>query len=110
MKVLVLGSGVIGVTTAWYLAKAGNEVTVVDRLDTPATETSYANAGMLSFDYSTPWGAPGVPLKAIKWMMQDISPLYFDVRRFDANTIHREFGSARNNHRTLCDGPATLSL
>ncbi|WP_405417697.1 D-amino acid dehydrogenase [Marinobacter flavimaris] len=87
MKVLVLGSGVIGVTTAWYLAKAGNEVTVVDRLDTPATETSYANAGMLSFDYSTPWGAPGVPLKAIKWMMQDISPLYFDVRRFDANTI-----------------------
>lgn len=87
MKVLVLGSGVIGVTTAWYLAKAGNEVTVVDRLDTPATETSYANAGMLSFDYSTPWGAPGVPVKAIKWMMQDISPLYFNVRDFDARTI-----------------------
>ena len=70
MKVLVLGSGVTGVTVAWYLAKAGHEVTVVDRLDTPATETSYANAGMLSFDYSTPWGAPGVPFKAIKWMMQ----------------------------------------
>lgn len=87
MKVLVLGSGVIGVTTAWYLAKAGNEVTVVDRLDTPATETSYANAGMLSFDYSTPWGAPGVPFKAIKWMMQDISPLYFSIKDFDANTI-----------------------
>lgn len=87
MKVLVLGSGVIGVTTAWYLAKAGNEVTVVDRLDTPATETSYANAGMLSFDYSTPWGAPGVPLKAIKWMLQDISPLYFNVKEFDLNTI-----------------------
>lgn len=87
MKVLVMGSGVIGVTTAWYLAKAGNEVTVVDRLDTPATETSYANAGMLSFDYSTPWGAPGVPLKAIKWMLQDISPLYFNVREFDLNTI-----------------------
>ena len=87
MKVLVLGSGVIGVTTAWYLAKAGNEVIVVDRLDSPATETSYANAGMLSFDYSTPWGAPGVPLKAIKWMMQDISPHYFDVKRFDASTI-----------------------
>lgn len=87
MKVLVMGSGVIGVTTAWYLAKAGNEVTVVDRLDTPATETSYANAGMLSFDYSTPWGAPGVPLKAIKWMLQDISPLYFNVKDFDLNTI-----------------------
>ena len=87
MKVLVLGSGVVGVTTAWYLAKSGNEVTVVDRLDTPATETSYANAGMLSFDYSTPWGAPGVPLKAIKWMLQDISPLYFHLRDFDLNTI-----------------------
>lgn len=87
MKVLVMGSGVIGVTTAWYLARAGNEVTVVDRLDTPATETSYANAGMLSFDYSTPWGAPGVPLKAIKWMLQDISPLYFNVKEFDLNTI-----------------------
>ena len=87
MKVLVLGSGVVGVTTAWYLAKAGNEVTVVDRLEVPATETSYANAGMLSFDYSTPWGAPGVPFKAIKWMMQDISPLYFSLKDFDANTI-----------------------
>ncbi|MAK92499.1 MAG: D-amino acid dehydrogenase small subunit [Oceanospirillaceae bacterium] len=87
MKVLVLGSGVTGVTVAWYLAKAGHEVTVVDRLDTPATETSYANAGMLSFDYSTPWGAPGVPFKAIKWMMQDISPLYFSLKDFDAKTI-----------------------
>merc|ERR1712000_538817 len=83
----VLGSGVTGVTVAWYLAKAGHEVTVVDRLDTPATETSYANAGMLSFDYSTPWGAPGVPFKAIKWMMQDISPLYFSLKDFDAKTI-----------------------
>jgi len=87
MKVLVLGSGVTGVTAAWYLAKSGHEVTVVDRLDTPATETSYANAGMLSFDYSTPWGAPGVPFKAIKWMMQDISPLYFSIKDFDARTI-----------------------
>lgn len=87
MKVLVLGSGVIGVTTAWYLARAGHEVTVVDRLETPATETSYANAGMLSFDYSTPWGAPGVPLKAIKWMLQDISPLYFNLRQLDARAI-----------------------
>ncbi|WP_430460991.1 D-amino acid dehydrogenase [Thalassolituus sp. LLYu03] len=87
MKVLVLGSGIIGVSSAWYLAKAGHEVTVVDRLEGPALETSYANAGMLSFDYSTPWGAPGVPFKAIKWMMQDISPLLFSVKDFDANTI-----------------------
>ncbi len=87
MNVLVMGSGVIGVTTAWYLARAGHEVTVVDRLDTPATETSYANAGMLSFDYSTPWGAPGVPLKAVKWMLQDISPLYFSPGDLDTRAL-----------------------
>ena len=87
MKILVLGSGVIGVTSAWYLAKAGHEVTVVDRLETPATEASYANAGMLSFDYSTPWGSADVPLKVMKWMLQDISPLYFSLKDFDANTL-----------------------
>lgn len=88
MNVLILGSGVLGVTSAWYLAKEGHTVTVVDRLANVALETSYANAGMLSFDYSTPWAAPGVPLKAIKWMMQDISPLYFSLKDFDAKTVH----------------------
>ena len=88
MEVLILGSGVLGVTSAWYLAKEGHTVTVVDRLDNVALESSYANAGMLSFDYSTPWAAPGVPLKAIKWMMQDISPLYFNLKEFDAKTVN----------------------
>ncbi|KXI30507.1 D-amino acid dehydrogenase [Paraglaciecola hydrolytica] len=88
MQVLILGSGVLGVTSAWYLAKEGHTVTVVDRLENVALETSYANAGMLSFDYSTPWAAPGVPFKAIKWMMQDISPLYFHLKEFDAKTVN----------------------
>lgn len=75
MKVLVLGSGVIGVTNAWYLAKEGHEVTVVDRQPEAAMETSYGNAGMISPGYAMPWAAPGVPVKAVKWMMQDLAPL-----------------------------------
>ena len=75
MRVLVLGSGVIGVTSAWYLAKAGHEVTVVDREAGPALGTSFANAGQISPGYASPWAAPGVPLKAIKWMFQKHAPL-----------------------------------
>ena len=77
MKTIVLGSGVIGVTTAYYLAKYGADVTVIDRCVSPAQETSYANAGQISPGYSTPWAAPGVPLKAIKWLLQKHSPLSF---------------------------------
>lgn len=75
MRVLVLGSGVIGVTSAYYLARAGHEVTVVDREAGPALETSFANAGQISPGYASPWAAPGVPLKAIKWMFQEHAPL-----------------------------------
>jgi D-amino-acid dehydrogenase len=75
MKVLVLGGGVIGVSTAWYLAKAGHEVEVVDRQSGPALETSFANAGEVSPGYSAPWAGPGVPIKAIKWMLMQHSPL-----------------------------------
>jgi D-amino-acid dehydrogenase len=75
MRVLVLGSGVIGVTTAWYLAKQGHAVTVVDRQAGPALETSFANAGQVSPGYATPWAAPGIPLKALKWLFQRHAPL-----------------------------------
>ncbi len=75
MKVLVLGSGVIGITTAYYLARAGAEVTVIDRQAGPALETSFANAGQVSPGYSTPWAAPGIPLKALKWLFQRHAPL-----------------------------------
>lgn len=75
MKIVVLGAGVIGVTQAWYLAEAGHEVTVIDRQSAPAMETSYANAGEISPGYSAPWAAPGVPLKAVKWMFQRHAPL-----------------------------------
>ncbi len=75
MKVLVLGSGVIGVTTAWYLAQQGAEVTVIDRQPGPGLEASFANAGQISPGYSTPWAAPGIPLKAAKWLFQHHAPL-----------------------------------
>lgn len=72
---LVLGAGVIGITSAWYLARAGHQVTVIDRQSGPAEETSFANAGMVSPGYSAPWAAPGVPLKAIKWLLSKHAPL-----------------------------------
>lgn len=72
---IVLGAGVIGITSAWYLAKAGHQVTVIDRQPGPAQETSFANAGMVSPGYSAPWAAPGVPLKAIKWLLSKHAPL-----------------------------------
>jgi D-amino-acid dehydrogenase len=75
VKVLILGSGVIGVTSAYYLAKAGHEVTVVDRQPKPALETSFANAGEVSPGYSSPWAGPGVPVKAIKWLLMKHGPL-----------------------------------
>ncbi|MDT1060414.1 D-amino acid dehydrogenase [Paracoccus sp. CPCC 101403] len=80
MKVIVLGAGVIGVTSAWYLAKAGHEVTVIDRQPGPALETSFANAGEISPGYSSPWAAPGIPLKALKWMFQRHAPLVLQPR------------------------------
>ena len=75
MRVLVLGSGVIGTTSAYYLARAGFEVTVVDRQPAAAMETSFANAGQVSPGYASPWAAPGVPLKALKWLLQRHAPL-----------------------------------
>ncbi|MFZ4833711.1 D-amino acid dehydrogenase [Rouxiella sp. Mn2063] len=75
MQVVILGSGVVGVASAWYLAKAGHQVTVIDRQSGPAEETSAGNAGQISPGYAAPWAAPGVPLKAIKWMFQRHAPL-----------------------------------
>ncbi|MES2666068.1 MAG: D-amino acid dehydrogenase [Pseudomonadota bacterium] len=75
MKIVVLGAGVIGVTSAWYLAQAGHEVTVIDRQPGPSLETSFANAGEISPGYASPWAAPGIPQKAIKWLFMKHAPL-----------------------------------
>ncbi len=75
MRVVVLGSGVVGVTSAWYLARAGHEVTVLDRQPAAGMETSFANAGQVSFGYSAPWAGPGIPVKALKWLLMRHRPL-----------------------------------
>ena len=79
MRVIVLGSGVIGVASANYLAQQGAQVTVLDRQAGPAEETSFGNAGQVSPGYSTPWAAPGIPFKAVKWMFQHHAPLAINL-------------------------------
>ena len=80
MRVVILGAGVIGVTSAWYLAQAGHEVTVIDRQTGPALETSFANAGEISPGYASPWAAPGIPQKAVKWLFMHHAPLIIQPR------------------------------
>jgi D-amino-acid dehydrogenase len=75
MHAVVLGSGVIGTSIAWHLARAGHEVTVVERQPASGLETSYGNAGEISPGLSAPWAAPGIPMKAIKWLLMQHSPL-----------------------------------
>jgi D-amino-acid dehydrogenase len=95
MKVVVLGSGVIGVTSAYQLAKAGHEVTVVDRQPAAGLETSYANAGEVSPGYSAPWAGPGVPLKAIKWLLMHHRPLVIRPQ-LDMNLLRWGVAMLRN--------------
>ncbi|MBK1710213.1 D-amino acid dehydrogenase [Marichromatium gracile] len=75
MRVLVIGSGVIGTTAAYQLARAGAEVTVLERCAGSGLETSYANAGQVSTGYAAPWAAPGLPLKALRWLLTPHAPL-----------------------------------
>jgi D-amino-acid dehydrogenase len=95
MKVLVLGSGVIGVSSAWHLARDGHEVTVVDRQPAAALETSYGNAGEVSPGYSAPWAGPGVPLKAIKWLLMHHRPLVIRPT-LDLNLVRWGLAMLRN--------------
>jgi D-amino-acid dehydrogenase len=80
MKVLILGAGVIGTTTAWYLAKAGHEVVVADRRAAAGMETSFANGGQISVSHAEPWANPEAPLKILQWLWRDDSPLLFRLR------------------------------
>ena len=77
MKILVLGAGIIGISTAWHLLQQGHDVTVVERQDGAALETSFANAGQISVSYCEPWANRDAPLKALKWMLDKEAPLLF---------------------------------
>jgi len=76
----VLGAGVIGVTSAWYLAKNGHEVTLVDRHSAPGEETSFANGGQISVSHAAPWANPHVPAKILRWLGREDAPLLFRPR------------------------------
>jgi glycine/D-amino acid oxidase-like deaminating enzyme len=80
MKVAILGGGVIGVTSAYYLSLAGHEVTLIDRQQGAGLETSFANAGEISPGYASPWAAPDVPRKALKWLFMEHAPLILKPR------------------------------
>ncbi len=80
VKVLVLGAGVVGVATAYYLARVGHDVTIVDRQPGPAVETSFANGGQISANHATPWATPRTPWKALKWLWKKDAPLLFRMR------------------------------
>jgi D-amino-acid dehydrogenase len=80
MRVLVLGAGLLGVTSAHFLRQQGHEVTVVDRQPTPAAETSFANGGQVSVSHAEPWANPSAPLKVLKWLGKEDAPLLFRLR------------------------------
>ncbi len=80
MKVIVLGAGIIGTASAWFLQKAGHEVIVIDRQPGPALETSFANGGQISVSHAEPWANPAAPLKILKWLGQEDAPLLFRPR------------------------------
>ncbi len=77
MKIIVLGAGIIGISTAWHLAERGHTVTVMDRQTDAAMETSFANAGQISVSYCEPWANREAPMKALKWIFSKEAPLLF---------------------------------
>ncbi len=83
MKVLVLGAGVVGTATAYFLVEDGHDVTVLDRQPGPGLETSFANGGQISACHAKPWAAPHVPAQAFRWMFKPDAPLLFKPWRWD---------------------------
>ncbi len=80
MRVIVLGAGLLGVTSAYYLNQLGHEVVVVDRQAAPAAETSFANGGQISVSHAVPWANPHAPLKVLQWLAREDAPLLFRLR------------------------------
>ena len=80
MRVIVLGAGLLGTTSAYFLSQLGHEVTVVDRQATPGAETSFANGGQISVSHAEPWANPSAPLKVLQWLGKEDAPLLFRIR------------------------------
>ena len=80
MRVIVLGAGLLGVSSAYFLQQLGHDVTVIDRQATPGAETSFANGGQISVSHAEPWANPGAPLKLLQWLGKEDAPLLFRLR------------------------------
>ena len=80
MKVIVLGAGIVGTASAWFLNKVGHEVTVIDRQPAVAQETSFANGCQISVSHAEPWANPSAPLKILQWLGKEDAPLLFRFR------------------------------
>ncbi|PZQ67421.1 MAG: amino acid dehydrogenase [Variovorax paradoxus] len=80
MRVIVLGAGLLGTTSAYFLSQLGHDVTVVDRQATPGAETSFANGGQISVSHAEPWANPSAPLKVLQWLGKEDAPLLFRLR------------------------------
>ncbi|WCM88869.1 D-amino acid dehydrogenase [Acidovorax sp. NCPPB 3576] len=80
MRVIVLGAGLLGTTSAYFLQQLGHEVTVTDRQGVPGAETSFANGGQISVSHAEPWANPGAPFKVLKWLGREDAPLLFRLR------------------------------
>ncbi|MBF0354287.1 MAG: D-amino acid dehydrogenase [Alphaproteobacteria bacterium] len=83
MRVIVLGAGIVGTATAYWLAKDGHEVTVIDRQSAPGLETSFANGGQISASHAEPWANPATPRNALKWLGREDQPLLWRLNRYD---------------------------
>jgi len=106
LKVIVLGAGVIGVTSAWYLTQAGHEVSVIERQSGAALETSFANGGQISVSHAEPWANPSAPFKVLRWLFREDAPLLFRLRADPAQWLWglaflRECLPARARHNTV---------
>ncbi len=106
MKVIVMGAGVIGVASAWYLAKAGHEVVVLERNAGAARETSFGNGGQISVSHAEPWANPSAPLKMLRWLGREDAPLLFRLRADPAQwswglKFLRECSAQRSTHNMI---------
>ncbi|WP_020203610.1 FAD-dependent oxidoreductase, partial [Cupriavidus sp. WS] len=106
MKVIVMGAGVIGVASAWYLARAGHEVVVLERNAGAARETSFGNGGQISVSHAEPWANPGAPLKMLRWLGREDAPLLFRLRADPAQwswglKFLRECSARRSTHNMV---------
>ena len=119
MRVIVLGAGLVGVASAWYLQKAGHEVIVLERQPGAGLETSFANGGQISVSHAEPWANPQVLPKVLKWLGREDAPLLFRLRwdpalfrwglRFLAECRPGRTRGVARSGRSLCRWPRAMA-